>query len=201
MEEKYNLEKEYTVPPEIFEKAYRTYQKKFVYPKSYIFMGLFLFLAADFVYAAVKQPGNTLVYLLIMICLAFAFREWHNPRFLRMRLVETVRNMGKVVYKIGIGDGFLDISTVDDGTEDHDDDGGEAADEDEEADDLLEDIPPEMDPLPEKTRINTTENYRLLEYDDFFLLMQDKKMFYILPKTGFSEEELEQVRKTDAVTH
>jgi len=194
MEENYKLEKEYTVPPELFEKAYRSYQKKFVYPKSYIFMGLFLFLVADFVYAAIKQPDNTIVYLLIVICIAFAFREWHNPRFMRMRLVETVRDMGNVVYKIGIGDGFLDISTVDDGKDDEENSDNA---EDESPEEDTDETVPEDQGLPEKTRINTKADYKLLEYDEFFLLMQDKKIFYILPKEGFSEDELEIVRKTN----
>lgn len=195
MEENYKLEKEYTVPPELFEKAYRSYQKKFIYPKSYIFMGLFLFLAADFIYAAVKQPENTLVYLLIVICIAFAFREWHTPRFIRRRMVETVRDMGNVVYKIGIGDGFIDISTVDDGTDDEEN--GDNAEDELPEEDTDETVPEDQE-LPEKTRINTKEDYKLLEYDEFFLLMQDKKVFYILPKKGFSEDELEIVRKTGA---
>lgn len=187
MKEIYRLEKEYTVPPETFEKAYRSYQRKFVYPKSYIFIGLFLLLAAEFIYAAIKQPDNTLVYLLIMVCLAFAFREWHNPRFVRRRLVETVRGMGEVVYKISAGDGFIDISTVSDESAE---DGGE--DEDEESVGCEDE---DIDGLPEKTRINTEEGFKSLEYDEYFLLMQDKKIFYILPKKGFSEEELEIIRK------
>lgn len=190
MEENYDLEKEYTVPPDLFDKAYRTYQKKFVYPKSYLFMGLFLFLAADFIYAAVKQPDNTIVYLLIVICLAFAFREWHTPRFARMRTVETVRDMGNPVYKIGVGSGFIDISTVDDGIEEEEE--PEIIPDEETDDEADEDIG-----LPEKTRINTKDNYKLLEYEEFFLLLQDRKIFYILPKTGFSEDELEIVRKTE----
>ncbi len=209
MEENYRLEKEYTVPPEIFEKAYRSYQKKFVYLKSYIFMGIFLILAADFIYAAVKNPSNTLVYLLIVVCFALAFREWHNPRFVRRRLVETVRDMGKVVYKIGVGDGFIDISTVDDGSygdEDEDeaeDSGGNAeeasAENADEDDEITDDIPPEAEELmPEKSRLNTKENYSLLEYDEYFLLIQGKEVFYILPKAGFSEDELEIIRKTSA---
>lgn len=190
MEENYDLEKEYTVPPDLFDKAYRTYQKKFVYPKSYLFMGLFLFLAADFIYAAVKQPDNTIVYLLIVICLAFAFREWHTPRFARMRTVETVRDMGNPVYKIGVGSGFIDISTVDDGIEEEEE--PEIIPDEETDDEADGDIG-----LPEKTRINTKDNYKLLEYEEFFLLLQDRKIFYILPKTGFSEDELEIVRKTE----
>lgn len=208
MEEKYTLEKEYAVSPDIFDKAYKSYQKKFVYLKSYIFMGIFLLLAADFIWAAAKNPGNTLVYLLIVVCIALAFREWHNPRFIRRRLYETVRDMGKVVYKIGVGDGFIDISTVDDGTSGDDEDGedgdsGKNAEEAsaEKAEDTEEndDISPEAEELmPEKSRLNTKENYSLLEYDEYFLLMQGKEVFYILPKAGFSEDELEIIRKTSA---
>ncbi|MBO5318417.1 MAG: YcxB family protein [Ruminococcus sp.] len=208
MEENYTLEKEYAVSPDIFDKAYKSYQKKFVYLKSYIFMGIFLLLAADFIWAAAKNPGNTLVYLLIVVCIALAFREWHNPRFIRRRLYETVRDMGKVVYKIGVGDGFIDISTVDDGTSGDDEDGedgdsGKNAEEAsaEKAEDTEEndDISPEAEELmPEKSRLNTKENYSLLEYDEYFLLMQGKEVFYILPKAGFSEDELEIIRKTSA---
>lgn len=198
MEEKYTLEKEYTVPPSLFEKAYRSYQKKFVYLKSCIFMGIFLVLAADFVYAAVKAPDNTFVYLLIVVCIALAFREWHNPRFLRRRLVETVRDMGEVVYKIGVGDGFIDISTVDDGSADDDDDDESEPQEIEDIEENPDDIVPETELMPEKSRLNTKENYSLLEYDEYFLLMQGKEVFYILPKAGFSEDELEIIRKTSA---
>ena len=208
MEENYTLEKEYAVSPDIFDKAYKSYQKKFVYLKSYIFMGIFLLLAADFIWAAAKNPGNTLVYLLIVVCIALAFREWHNPRFIRRRLYETVRDMGKVVYKIGVGDGFIDISTVDDGTSGDDEDGEdgdsgknaeEASAENAEDTEENDDISPEAEELmPEKSRLNTKENYSLLEYDEYFLLIQGKEVFYILPKAGFSEDELEIIRKTSA---
>lgn len=186
MEENYKLEKEYQITPEIFDKAYRSYQKKFVYPKSYIFMTLFLILAGDFVYAAVKTPENRLVYLLIVVCIALAFREWHNPKFVRKRLNETLKDMGMPVYKIGVGDGFVDISTVEE---------PEISDEKEEEYDPA-DIPDEIDPLPEKTRIAVNSDFRLLEYDEYFLIMQGKSVFYILPKEGFSEEELEILRQT-----
>ena len=147
MEENYKLEKEYQITPEIFDKAYRSYQKKFVYPKSYIFMTLFLILAGDFVYAAVKTPENRLVYLLIVVCIALAFREWHNPKFVRKRLNETLKDMGMPVYKIGVGDGFVDISTVEE---------PEISDEKEEEYDPA-DIPDEIDPLPEIGRASCRE--------------------------------------------
>ncbi|MBQ9899058.1 MAG: YcxB family protein [Ruminococcus sp.] len=180
MEENYKLEKEYKVPFDTFREAYRAYQKKFVYPKSYIFMALFLILTADFVYAAVKDPSNYLTYILIVMCLAFAFREWFNPRKARNNIIDAVREMGEATYKIGVSDSFIDISTVAETTVVDPEDSDEPA------------------PLPEKSRIPLDESYRELEYDSFFLLLSGKSVFYILPKEGFTESELDIIRKTGA---
>ena len=196
MEENYKLEKVYKVPHETFKEAYKAFQKKYVYPKSIIFTILFLILAADFVYAAVKAPDNKLVYLLIMVCIAFAFREWYNPRRLFLNISETMKALGEPEYKMGIADDHIDISTVslpDEIEEEAPDEDGEENDEE---DTDLTDLPDEFDPMPEKTVIKLDDSYGLLEYEKFFLIMEGKKMFYILPKEGFSEKELEIVRGT-----
>lgn len=196
MEENYKLEREYKVSPDMFMNAYRAYQKKFIFPKSYLFIVIFLIIAADFVYAAVKDPSNPIAYILIVVCIALAFREWHNPHFLRQRLYESIKELGEPLYKIGISDEFIDISTIE---EDADGDENNEAEEEISADnndDENDDIPPEIDPYPEKTRININNGYRLIEYDEFFLIMQGKSLFYILPKEFFSEAELDIVRKT-----
>jgi len=192
MEEKYKLEKEYRVPYETFKEAYKAYQKKFVRPKSIIFSLIFLVLAADFVYAAIKAPDNRLVYLLIMVCIALAFREWYNPKRIFQNVSETVREMGEPVYKIGIADDHIDISTVEIEEAEEEKNFAEGDDEDDDEADLPEDF----DPYPEKSVLKLDEDFGLLEYEKFFLLLEGKRMFYILPKDGFSEEELEIVRST-----
>ena len=196
MEENYKLEKVYKVPHETFKEAYKAFQKKYVYPKSIIFTILFLILAADFVYAAVKAPDNKLVYLLIMVCIAFAFREWYNPRRLFLNISETMKALGEPEYKMGIADDHIDISTVslpDEIEEEAPDEDGEENDEE---DTDLTDLPDEFDPMPEKTVIKLDDSYGLLEYEKFFLIMEGKKVFYILPKEGFTDKELEIVRGT-----
>ena len=194
MEENYKLEKEYSVPHELFKEAYKAYQKKFVRPKSLIFTGLFLFLAADFVYAAVKAPENRLVYLLIVVCIAMAFREWYNPHRIFQNISDTVKALGEPTYKIGIADDHIDFSTIEkDDVEPEEAD--EASSEDNDEPDLS-DLPDDFDPMPEKSTIQINEDYNVLEYDRFFLLMEGKKMFYIVPKEGFSEEELKTIRET-----
>lgn len=184
--ENYKLEKEYKVPAETFREAYLAFQKKYIYPKSYIFMGLFIAIAVCFIVAAAKDPSNYLVYLLIMVCLAFAAREWYNPRKIRRSLTESVKSLGEPVYKIGIADDHIDISTVSGSPEASVEDTAEEADDDDET---------VAEPLPEKTRININEELEILEYDRFFLILSGKTMFYILPKEGFSEEELTVIRK------
>ena len=176
MNENYKLEKEYKISVDIFREGYREYQKKYVCPKSYIFMGLFLLLAADFIYSAVREPDNLMSYLLVVVCLGFAVREWYNPRKIRRSLVESYAGMGQPVYKISIGDGFADISTVSETTEDD----GENADG-------------EYEP-PEPTRIPFDEQMNILEYEQFFLLVYGKSVFYIIPAQDFTEEEKEIIR-------
>jgi hypothetical protein len=194
MEENYKLEKEYTVPHETFKEAYKAYQKKYVRPKSLIFTALFLILAADFVYAAVKSPDNRLVYLLIVVCIAMAFREWYNPHRIFLNISETMKALGEPVYKIGIAEDHIDFSTIEKETEDEE----EAPEEDETDEEESEEpeLPDDFDPTPEKSSIQINESYNMLEYDRFFLLMEGKRMFYIVPKEGFTPEEQEIIRGT-----
>lgn len=194
MEENYKLEKEYKVPAETFRDAYLEFQKKYVYPKSYIYMAIFGVLAVALlifgIFAMHDAPKKQkyIMYLAFIAAAAFSLREWFNPRKMRRSLTESVRALGEPVYKIGVGNKFVDISTVSD-------DLSNIA-ETEEKDDGEEntDIPGEIDPLPEKTRINVDEGFQLMEYDRFFLMLAGKEMFYILPKEGFSEAELKILR-------
>ena len=187
MEEKYKLEKEYSISANTFREGYLAFQKKYIYVKSYIFMGIFTLLAADFIYAAVKDPKNYFAYLLIVICLSLAFREWYNPRKIRRSLVDTVKGLGEPVYKIGVGESFVDISTVSvpDGIEEETGEGETEPDE--------SSVSEESD-LPEPTRIPADEKMNILEYDEFFLLIYGKAVFYIIPKENFEEKELEVIR-------
>lgn len=185
MDEKYILEKEYSISAGTFREAYRAYQRKYVYPKNYIFMAIFLILAADFIYAAFRDTSNYFAYILIVLCLALAFREWYNPRKIRRSLVETVQEMGDPVYRIGVGDSYVDISTV------------SAPDDLGDGDEVTDDEPDssEGEAAPEPTRIPKDDKLKLLEYSEFFLLLYGKQVFYIIPKENFSEPERDIIRK------
>jgi len=186
MEENYIFEKEYSISPEIFEKSYLAFQKKYVYPKSRIFALIFLFLTADFVYAVLKDPTNYFTYILVFTCLAFAVREMVNPARIRNQYVDTVEEMGEIVYKIGLGRNYVDIATVSapeilrDPQESYEETDGQENSEN--------------DDMPDASRIMTDNNFNLFEYNEFFLMFYGKEIFYIVPKEGFSEQETELIR-------
>lgn len=178
--ENIKLTKEYSLKSDILLEGCRAYQKKFVYPKAYILMAVFLILAANFVYGAVKAPDNILAYLLIMVCLALAFREWYNPRRLRRSIVEGFSESSGTVYRLEIGENELRISTVyeessDDELSDYEDDGYEYE-------------------APEATVLPVDDRLAIIEKERLFLIIQERSVYYIVPKRGFSEEELEIVR-------
>ena len=188
MEDKYIFEREYSISADIFREGYLAFQKKYIYLKSYIFMGIFLILAADMAYAITKDNDNYFAYILMVLCLAMAFREWYNPRRIRRNLVETVKSMGEPVYKISVGDGFVDIATVSVPDEIEGDDGEDSEYEGEPEEHNY----PE---LPEPTRMPDDEQMKILEYEKFFLLLYGKNLFYIIPKEKFEEKELDIIRK------
>lgn len=175
MEKNLKLEKTYKISADIFRDGMTAYQKKYVYPKSYVFMCVFLVLTANFVYGAVKAPDNLLAYLLVVVCLALAIREWYNPRKMKRNILDTLRQMGESEYNIIIGEGFVEFSTIQRGDVENSDE---------------ETIPP--------TRIQTGENIQILEYDRFFLLIDNKAVYYILPKEYFLDEEMEIIRSLDS---
>lgn len=175
----YKLEKEYTIPYETFKEGYTAFQKKFVYPKSYITMAAFILVAIVFVAAVIEDKSQYIAYILIVICAAMAARQWYNPRKLRSELFDAVKSMGEPVYKIGVAEKYIDISTV---SLPEPEEEGEEADEPAEA--------------PEPTRIPLDSSYNLAEHEKFFLMFSGKELFYIIPKEKFNGSELEIIRKT-----
>jgi hypothetical protein len=182
MEKNCRLEKEYTIPFELYRDAYDEYLKKNIYPKSRIFMLIFLVVAVVYIAAAIEDPSSTFAYILIFLCLAFAFREWYNPRKMRRSIIDTVRDMGEIRYKLLIENDSVEFSTINSGD----------VENFPEEDDDSENIPgePTVIPVEQITSIQ--------EYERFFLLYHGKEMFYIIPKDVFSQEELEIVRTTVA---
>jgi len=159
------LEKKYKIPIDTIREGYKAYQRKFVNLRRYILTAVFLILTANFVYGAAKDSDNYIAYILIVICLAFAFREWYNPVKLRNSVIESCKELGDPLYCLTVTEDEVVISTE---TE-------------------------ENEP-PEPARLPINDELSVLEYNNFFLIVYGKLMFYIVPKADFSESELDIVR-------
>lgn len=168
--ENIKLKKSYKIPAEIYRESYKAYQKKYVYPKKYLLCGIFLILAANFVYGAAKAPDNLLAYLLIMVCIALAAAQIYNPVQVRRRIIDTIAGMGEIVYSITVADEYIEIATESYAENSEDDE------------------------LPEPARLHRDGSLNILEYDSFFILMYGKEIFYSIPKADFTEDELEIIR-------
>lgn len=178
MEEKL-LEKEYDIPYEIFGEAYKEFQKKYVLPRSYILMGIFLLIGVCYIYSAVKDPDNTLAYILVVACFCMAGINWYNPRRIRRSLMEGIRGIENERYKLSLYDTYLEIATVSVPQD------SETAENDEEKE-LFGDEPEE---IIESSKLYFNNGLRVIEKEDFFMTYQMKEMFYVIPKKNFTQEE------------
>lgn len=181
------FEKEYSIPYELFEKAFTQWQKKFVYPKTYTISILFLAVAVVYIISAVRDPSSVMAYVMTALCLGLSAVNWYNPKKIKRSLLETVRTMSDELYRMTLYDTFIEISTVIPA-----EDSGENTAEKE----IFGDDPPET---VESSKLYFNNGLKILEYDEYFIAYQVKELFYIIPKSGFSDGELEIFRKKNAL--
>lgn len=87
--------------------------------------------------------------------------------------------MGEPVYKLTTGDDFIEFSTENAG---YLEDGGDEYGEEE---------------LPEPTRFNAGDELKIIEKQDYFLIIYGKSVFYIVPTDGMTDQEKEFLRNFD----
>ena len=108
--------------------------------------------------------------------LALAIRHWYNPRKMRSSVIDAFRETEGTEYAFTVTDEAVEITTIINGKYNND---GNVSDDDE---------------IPEASVLPIDEKLEISEYDDFFIVMYGKSVFYIVPKENFSDEELEIVR-------
>ena len=91
MEDEALVKKRYSIPYELFGEAFTVFQKKFVFPRNRIMSVLLLILAAGNVLNIMYGKGETIGYVLVLVCIALAFINWYNPRKLKRNLMESVK--------------------------------------------------------------------------------------------------------------
>ncbi|MDE5946833.1 MAG: hypothetical protein K2G63_06000 [Oscillospiraceae bacterium] len=192
MEEKI-LEKEYRIPFEFFEKSFTQWQKKFVYPKTYIISILFLILGVVYIISAVKDSSNVMSYVLSALCLGLSAVNWYNPKKAKTSLLNAVKLMEDETYKMTVFETFIEISTIiQENSENNNlDESEDKADENNEKELFGDELPEVI----ESSKLYFNNGLKVLEYDEYFIIYQVKELYYVVPKLNFTESELEIFRK------
>ena len=180
MEDEALVKKRYSIPYELFGEAFTVFQKKFVFPRNRIMSVLLLILAAGNVLNIMYGKGETIGYVLVLVCIALAFINWYNPRKLKRNLMESVKGIENDVYTLTIYPERIVIGTVLE---------PEKEKEPEEYEEVFGEIPVKEDIAD--TEIYLNKNVKLIERKNFFMIYIKKSMFYVVPKEPLTQEEIE----------
>lgn len=180
MEDEALVKKRYSIPYELFGEAFTVFQKKFVFPRNRIMSVLLLILAAGNVLNIMYGKGETIGYVLVLVCIALAFINWYNPRKLKRNLMESVKGIENDVYTLTIYPERIVIGTVLE---------PEKEKEPEEYEEVFGEIPVKEDIAD--TEIYLNKNVKVIERKNFFMIYIKKSMFYVVPKETLTQEEIE----------
>ena len=188
MEENIKLVKEFSHTPQIMRQGIRVYQKKFVYPKAMVKCVVYLLMIVGVVALILSGKLNERIkilgYLAFVGLIALIFRELFNPLKQRDNIVQSIaENEFNPIYRLTVKEKTVEISTIEDESDFDDlpDD-----DTDVESDESCD---------TEDTVIPIESSLKLIEEDELFLISAYSNMiYYIIPKAGFSPEELEIIR-------
>ncbi|MCM1226785.1 MAG: YcxB family protein [Clostridium sp.] len=181
MEEEIIIEKRYSIPYDMFGRAFDTFQKKFVYPRCRIIIAVLLIAACINIVNIVTGKGSSANYVLALVCLGLAFINWYNPKKIKKNLMESIKGIEGDVYRIKLLPEKLIVGTV-----------LEPASHEEKPAKEYEEVFGESEPIEEisDSEIYLTRNVIVIEKPDFFMVYLKKAMFYVIPKKDFSEEEI-----------
>ena len=180
MEDEALVKKRYSIPYELFGEAFTVFQKKFVFPRNRIMSVLLLILAAGNVLNIMYGKGETIGYVLVLVCIALAFINWYNPRKLKRNLMESVKGIENDVYTLTIYPERIVIGTVLE---------PEKEKEPEEYEEVFGEIPVKEDIAD--TEIYLNKIVKVIERKNFFMIYIKKSMFYVVPKEPLTQEEIE----------
>ena len=180
MEDEALVKKRYSIPYELFGEAFTVFQKKFVFPRNRIMSVLLLIFAAGDGLKIMYGNGETIGYVLVLVCIALAFINWYNPRKLKRNLMESVKGIENDVYTLTIYPERIVIGTVLE---------PEKEKETEEYEEVFGEIPMKEDIAD--TEIYLNKNVKVIERKNFFMIYIKKSMFYVVPKETLTQEEIE----------
>ncbi len=158
----------YRINYDLHEEAYRTYQKRFIFPKNRFLQLILLLLAVDFGWHGAKNPDEPMYYMLLIICVSLMMILWYNPRKMRRNVLDMVRTYQEDAYQFSMNEECITFRMVSE-----------------------EGIPDQ-----EPSVLYYTKALRVIEKQDFFLICEGRKLYYVLPKYALYDNQAIVVRET-----
>lgn len=203
MSEKPALVRAYHIPLDMFMNAFRSFQKKYVYPQNTVLSLILLAVAGVYVRAVIKDNSKTLFYLIIVFCIAFILSIWYKTLKLRRSLRDALKEIENDTYEAALYSDKITIRTEETAAPaeapEEPEQEAPAAEQPAEEGDGFQPIFPEKPAEPVQsippTEIYFDDHVKFHEFTEFFMIYLVKRNFYLLPKKDFSEEEQMQLRK------
>lgn len=206
MKEKPVLSREYSISKNMFGDAFKSFQRKFAYPKNYIMTAVFAVIAFIYALALIKNPDNSTCAMLIFICICLIFAMWLNVLNARRKLMIAIEGIDDDIYSFELYEDKILIGTRDSEVKEENAEGSaeeisenivEESKEKSEEDDFFAPVEEVQNKEIPKTVINFSDtDIRVLEKKDFFIIYILKHMFYVVPKEAFSDDEKEKLKES-----
>lgn len=179
--EKARFEGEYSLSRDMYKDGFEYYQKKMNSAKQIIFMAMFGILTIYSVFLAIRDPKETMNYVIAFVSAAMFFVAWYNPKKTKRIVMECFDEIQGDKYLCQIYENNIKISTLELGGN-----SAEASDEDIKSAAASGNfgIKPSIIPLDGNMRIFARPEYYILG---------NKERFHIIPKNGFKSEEIEKI--------
>lgn len=200
------IEKEYSIPLDIFNKAFTAFQKKFIYPKTYIMTFCYVFIIIWQVTLIARDIASSISGFIIAISIFAIFISWYNPRKIKNNLLISIKEIETDLYKFKLYDdsiALLALSKEEIYSISNPQEEAETSEKLEVLDnpenegnfDVFEGDTTN-DSMKKPTFLMFDNAYfSIIEKDEFYMLYQSKVVFYVVPKKDFTEPEILQMNE------
>lgn len=190
MNEKPLFSKEYSISLEMFGNAFTDFQKKFAYPKNILMTCAFTLIGIAYIPPFIRDPGNTVCVMIIIICAFLTAGIWLNTFMIRKNLMKSIEGIQGDLYSVEVYESSISICTREFSTGET----GEPEETNEEKAGAEDDFFAEPEETASAGVVKTVidfvnDDVKILEKKDYYIVYLVKRMFYVVPKNIFSADE------------
>lgn len=176
-------ETNYNITLDEEDKAFRIFQRLYVFKKNLFRSALFAIVAAVFAVQIIMGKGDSIAWGLITVCVAFIAVIWITPIRIRKMLLIALETLKDDRYIFRLYNDSFEIETI-----------IPQADTEEKEEQSDEDDDERIQPPPSRYSFSK-DGLRLVETSEMYLIFVSKETFHILPKRALSESDRETVEE------